>query len=774
MACDLSGTDFEFLRRRLARGEVVLFLGAGFSVDARNHTGEALPLGGKLAEMLANKAAFPFNGEPLTNVYQAVLPKIGENELWRYLPEIFHVSTYADWYDLIPKFVWHRVYTINIDNLLEVVYGKNSGQTLQKVVCPAHPVERDPHFDKLQLVHLHGHVDHREKGIIFSLAEFAQQTAGPNPWYQQLVDDLFNRPILFVGTPMLEPMLYHYIESRGLSGKYSEIRPQSYIVDPFIGPINAKAFQERNICSVECSAGEFFQALAASVDMSEHSIGAVRSTVFPHISFARSKGIANADVERYFDLIVPHAYPPSPVMPPGAFFMGGEPTWKDIEKRHDGEREVIAELRAAAITPTAAQKMIVIHGPAGSGKSTTLMRFAAEIAGSGDVVYYASQEERLDLFPLLQMIRSRFVGGDTTRVYIFIDVLSRHIGSLDSLRQTIESPLPITFVFADRDNGYFNKCQGLQVYSPIEVKMPDLCEQDVRSILERLETFGFLGALREKTKEQRTKAFMDAAEKQLLVAMRRVPLLDRPRASSAFPGSMTINPLSSSTGNLTESFQQFRRQRCQSRQNRVERLVGQHVVSGTRPLPVDGPLAQTPTDRIGMNIVHGQYDRTRLEEVAIITRTFLPEPKCLHSGPLANRQPCYQMTGPVPQFALDSPGKRPLDGRQQRCHPTGFLTRLDEQVDVFGHHDECEQAVAMSTDGSVNGLTEPCSPEIVRQQRHPPIAGKRQFMHMPRLFEVSHPLSVWWSHGLHVCFPTGWMEGRAPPIRSRELFIRSH
>ena len=50
--------------------------------------------------------------------------------------------------------------------------------------------------------------------------------------------------------------------------------------------------------------------------------------------------------------------------------------------------------------------------------------------------------------------------------------------------------------------------------------MPDLCEPDVKAIIEKLTKFGFLGELRDKTPEQQVRAFMERADKQLLVALR--------------------------------------------------------------------------------------------------------------------------------------------------------------------------------------------------------------------------------------------------------------
>ena len=58
------------------------------------------------------------------------------------------------------------------------------------------------------------YVDHRVNGILFSLPDFASATATPHPWYQAFIDDLDNRPVIFIGSQLQEPMLYHYLELR--------------------------------------------------------------------------------------------------------------------------------------------------------------------------------------------------------------------------------------------------------------------------------------------------------------------------------------------------------------------------------------------------------------------------------------------------------------------------------------------------------------------------------------------------------------------------------
>ncbi|MBW3599971.1 MAG: ATP-binding protein [Planctomycetes bacterium] len=161
--------------------------------------------------------------------------------------------------------------------------------------------------------------------------------------------------------------------------------------------------------------------------------------------------------------------------------------------------------------------LVVLHGPAGSGKTTALMRAAQIVSSAGPRVFFANGLERLDLRGILDFAEE---DNGEERIFIFIDVISRHVASIDAVYDRLIKLDNVTLVVADRSNKYAGMSHAFAALNPVEVRMPDLDEDDVKSIIAKLEEFGFLGVLREKTPEQRTAAFMDSAKKQLLVALR--------------------------------------------------------------------------------------------------------------------------------------------------------------------------------------------------------------------------------------------------------------
>ncbi len=523
MTIDWTEPDFAFLLKQLQTGRACLFLGAGFSVDAKNELGTSPPLGGDLARLLAAEAGFTLSGESLPVVFEATKKRIGSARLADLLRKNYDIVAMDDWYNTVSQFTWHRIYTINIDNLLQAVYSKQggmSGQRLRIIVNPAPVEERDVLFQELQCVHLHGHVDTAANGLTFTLADFASLTTAPNPWYQILMDDMAFRSIVFVGTQLEEPMFHHYLQLRAPKEIGTpEQRPKSFLVNRTIGQIRADNLRERNIRAVECTAKEFFTSLATVLQPAQAAVASVRSVVFPTAVFPSGNATdADLRIHRHFFRVDPSARLLLRTSRPQDFFMGAEPDWSDIAEERDATRTISRELVAAVAEHRNEQHTLVLHGPAGSGKTTALMRTAQLLSVNTPHVYYAKGLEKLDLSGILELAQQLSPKGE--RVILCLDVFGRHMTELMDRCDAMCETSNLTLVLSERSNKYATISQAVSRLSPLVMRMPDLDEADVSAIIGKLEKFGFLGKLRDKAPAQRVAAFMERASKQLLVALR--------------------------------------------------------------------------------------------------------------------------------------------------------------------------------------------------------------------------------------------------------------
>src|SRR5690606_3655618 len=104
----------------------VLMLGAGFTSGMKNKLGAQPPLGSKLAEILWREMKYdggPPHGFGLSRVFQ-LFESAGKpsSVLRRILEDNLLMDQIPDRYDVIAQPFWHRIYTTNIDDSLDIIY----------------------------------------------------------------------------------------------------------------------------------------------------------------------------------------------------------------------------------------------------------------------------------------------------------------------------------------------------------------------------------------------------------------------------------------------------------------------------------------------------------------------------------------------------------------------------------------------------------------------------------------------------------------------------
>lgn len=261
----------------LATGRVVLFTGAGFSAHARNCDGNPLPSSAELRDLLWPLVfgdETPDESE-LADLYECAVRCAGDETgdlLRRRL--VVDESTVPDVYHTWFTMPWHRIYTLNVDDLDEAV------QRRFELPVPIHAVsalgdELPARSGALLSVHLNGMVA-GYPNITFSHQQYGERTALPDPWYQHLALDLSRHPVLFVGTQLAEPPLWQQVALR--LGRDDVERPRSYIVTRHLPlarrriladlnvewlPMRHQEFAEQVLARLQDAAAEGHRSLAA-------------------------------------------------------------------------------------------------------------------------------------------------------------------------------------------------------------------------------------------------------------------------------------------------------------------------------------------------------------------------------------------------------------------------------------------------------------------------------------------------------------------------------
>jgi hypothetical protein len=245
--------------RQFEKGNIVLFAGAGFSLEAKNSLGSNPPLGGDLARLLAKECGWPDSGEDLPTVYDQAQKHLGSKGLNEVLARYYRDCKPAPWHSQLASLFWYRIYTTNIDDVIEQTYRGHSAQKLDLVTCPAPYEDQDVWHERVQCVHLHGSVLDPAKGYTFTLEDFAGQTAQPNPWYQALADDMMSRTFLFVGARLNESPFYHYLNLRSQRGRGTqEVRAKAFVVSPNVSTIRRRQLEDHGFAVFDAPATTAF------------------------------------------------------------------------------------------------------------------------------------------------------------------------------------------------------------------------------------------------------------------------------------------------------------------------------------------------------------------------------------------------------------------------------------------------------------------------------------------------------------------------------------
>jgi hypothetical protein len=110
----------------------------------------------------------------------------------------------------------------------------------------------------------------------------------------------------------------------------------------------------------------------------------------------------------------------------------------------------------------------------------------------------------------------------TTRpIYLFVDHIALHVDKVLALLNVMQARgLPIVVIGAERDADWNSYCDPLEDhFEPRSLRVGNLSRSEAETLIALLERHDCLGLLKDKTDQERVDAFMDRADRQLLVAL---------------------------------------------------------------------------------------------------------------------------------------------------------------------------------------------------------------------------------------------------------------
>lgn len=503
--------DFRYFAEQVRTARAILVTGAGFSLRARNAAGRTIPSVSELTEALWDVAfaGRPFDGSSLGDVFEAGLMQArgATQQLMRDRLTVEPQSLPTE-YRLWLSFPWHRIYTLNVDTLLEAAARAfDLPQDLRPVSALTDPVSA--RGQGLDVVHLNGRLTDFPN-ITFSQRQYAERLGTPDLWYENLVREMRTRPVVYVGTSVDELPLWQYVEARGRRRQGRELRPRSFLLAPSLPLARETVLAQYNVRLLETTQEAFAaDALAQLSAESEEGQRAIQRQ-----AQVDSGGDVMFDVADQLD---------DSVDDEREFLLGREPRWADIVKGYAVEREFDRNLPDSVAE--AGARLLLITGTAGSGKSTSAMRLALGYQALGKRVFV------LNPVGAARVQRIRAAIRVSHAEVLLIDDADRFGSSTGGfLRDVVEDNDGLLVIAAARSG----RVEQLEIDADLadapwvlERAVPHLEDADIDGLLDALTAASRLGKLRQKSREEQRATFQGKYGRQLLVALIEVTTAER-------------------------------------------------------------------------------------------------------------------------------------------------------------------------------------------------------------------------------------------------------
>ncbi|HTE01708.1 MAG TPA: SIR2 family protein [Mucilaginibacter sp.] len=483
------------LKAILLKEKTILFTGAGFSRGAKTHKNLEFPDGSNLkAQILKDlmhlkegtdeyNEFFAFSLSDVCNHFKDEFNPIILDD---YLVEMFANTQPAIFHFGIRDYQWEKIYTTNIDDLLENIYppGTLLVQNLKRQKTSSQQ-------GKIEYIKLHGCVNNISNGFTFSASEYIDSMLQSQDYrFNQFGLDIQFKNFVFLGTDFNEINLDYYLKLYESAGGISQ-KGFLFFINPKPSPIFKSRVKRINGKIIEWTTEQFINFLEKDV-VSElkKEDKSVRLKDYNYV---------NSSIKLYSKESASES----------KLYLGHEPKWSDILFDWDFRNQTIESSFNKFLETVEEKKqshsVFTIVGKAMSGKSTYLKRLGHILIKQGYEVYEFYGKE-LDT----RYIRDYLRYNKHTNFCIIIDNGSYFYGAIRDLLRSFPAGKNLIVLTSSRPFFHNKKIYNLITENFYEHYIdPELSKPFAIEIERKLNEKGLLGDYRALSQSERIKKILN-------------------------------------------------------------------------------------------------------------------------------------------------------------------------------------------------------------------------------------------------------------------------
>jgi len=475
------------LKRIIEVEDPILFLGAGFSLGAKTHSGRNIPTGNQLkSDIITELLRYTKESKEFTDLDKYNLSEVcdfceserSKAHLTDYLVEYFKNSKPAIFHDLITSYPWKKIYTTNIDDIVEVCYKDTNQELLIQNFKRRSTISEK---GKIEFLKLHGCVNNPSEGLTFSNKSYLDTMILSKDYrFNSLSLDMHSESIIFIGHDFNEFNIDFYLKLYENSG-YQSSKGKLIFINPYPSIIFKSKIKQIGALLIEWDTESFFQFVSTIRNNTNDSaiVNQLRSlTRFGFESFktVRSKILP---IKKYESNL----------------YFGFEPNWFDVFDEWDFQNNDLIESvsQFCDISKNEESRIFAIYGKGLSGKSTFLLRAGIEL----DLLGYEVWDFRGKHFNYYELFKWTKLNPERKKFALLYDNASYNYRDILRLVKLIHHSQHLIVVTTSRLPSHLKSRYNIvDAFHKEYFLEPKISKEFALEIAQKLNTKGYLGSLK--------------------------------------------------------------------------------------------------------------------------------------------------------------------------------------------------------------------------------------------------------------------------------------